>query len=76
MLTFVGDYNHSSALDIEVFNNSGTPGIGHDPFVVDGDLSLNRWINVSIRGGFVPDPNDVFVIATLTQPILGTFICG
>lgn len=58
-VTFVGpDFSH-----LRVALGGLTPGAGHDQVIFDQQVSFGGILDLSLQGGFMPAPNDEFVIA-------------
>jgi hypothetical protein len=66
-----GNYTHTGHFEAEIAGTSG-PGSGHDQLEVSGTLNLGGTLTVHFLNGFVPGPNDQFVLASATT-LNGTF---
>jgi hypothetical protein len=59
-VTFVGDNFSHLAIAI----GGPTPGTQHDQLTFDQHVSFASYLDLTLQGGFMPAPNDEFVIAS------------
>ena len=53
---------HTGSLNIEI--GGLTAGTQYDRLAISGSATLNGSLNISLIGGFVPNPGDTFQIMT------------
>jgi hypothetical protein len=78
MLSIIGNYDQSSpaTIEIEIAGKTFDPAIGrfdYDRLAIDGAAHLGGLLDVSLLGGWNPDPTDVYTILTSTQGLDGFF---
>ena len=76
ILVMQGNFVHTSE-SIDTFEIAGTEGggeaSGHDSVFVDGNLTLDGKLVISLRNGFIPADNDTFTIMQYTQTVSNSF---
>jgi autotransporter-associated beta strand protein len=71
-LTITGNYTQMSTGVLAVELAGVSQGVTYDLLKITGDASLAGALNVTLIGGFVPSPDDVFAIMTYSN-VSGNF---